>query len=233
MSQKEAEKCKWSCMFGGVEVPAEIIADGVLRCRSPALKAGRVPFYVTRSNRSACSEVREFEYRVNLVQDEDGADDCCNVTSEDLHMRFVKLLCLSSVSTPDSNPGNAGEISKLSSKLSSLLKEDSDDWDQMLQLGSGQKFSSENLKDKLLQKLLKEKLYMWLMQKVAEEGKGPSVIDQGGQGVLHFAAALGYDWALEPTVVAGVNVNFRDANGWTALHWAAHYGRLKPIIIYK
>ena len=43
--------------------------------------------------------------------------------------------------------------------------------------------------------------------------------------MLHFAAALGYDWALEPTIVAGVNVNFRDVNGWTSLHWAAFCGR--------
>jgi len=26
-------------------------------------------------------------------------------------------------------------------------------------------------------------------------------------------------------VSAGVNVNFRDVHGWTALHWAAFYGR--------
>ena len=77
-------------------------------------------------------------------------------------------------------------------------------------------------------KLLKEKLRDWLLQKVAEGGKGPSVLDEGGQGVLHFAAALGYDWALEPTTIAGVSVNFRDINGWTALHWAAFSGRWEP-----
>ena len=43
--------------------------------------------------------------------------------------------------------------------------------------------------------------------------------------MLHLAAALGYDWALEPTIIAGVSVNFRDVNGWTALHWAAFSGR--------
>jgi calmodulin-binding transcription activator len=26
-------------------------------------------------------------------------------------------------------------------------------------------------------------------------------------------------------MIAGVNVNFRDAHGWTALHWAASLGR--------
>ncbi|XLR00489.1 hypothetical protein S83_066687, partial [Arachis hypogaea] len=47
------------------------------------------------------------------------------------------------------------------------------------------------------------------------------VLDEGGQGVLHLAAALGYDWALQPTIISGVNVNFCIVNGWTALHWAA------------
>ncbi|XLR23581.1 hypothetical protein S83_051481, partial [Arachis hypogaea] len=50
------------------------------------------------------------------------------------------------------------------------------------------------------------------------------VLDEGGQGVLHLAAALGYDWALQPTIISGVNVNFCIVNGWIALHWAAFYG---------
>lgn len=225
MSQQEAENCKWSCMFGEVEVPAEIVAGGVLCCHTPAQKVGRVPFYVTCSNRLACSEVREFEYRACHIPDVDALDNCVVITSENLCMRFGKLLCLTSVSTPNYDPSNLSDISELNSKISSLLKEENDDWDQMLKLTSEERFSSEEVKEKLVQKLLKEKLHAWLLQKVAEGGKGPSMLDQGGQGVLHFAAALGYDWALEPTIVAGVNINFRDVNGWTALHWAAYCGR--------
>ncbi|KAB1210245.1 Calmodulin-binding transcription activator 3 [Morella rubra] len=90
-------------------------------------------------------------------------------------------------------------------------------------------YSLEKAQEKLLEKLLKEKLYVWLLQKAAEGGKGPSILDKGGQGVLHFAAALGYDWALQPTIVAGVSVNFRDVNGWTALHWAAFCGRERTV----
>jgi calmodulin-binding transcription activator len=56
-------------MFGEVEVPAEKIGDGVLCCRTPPHKAGRVPFYVTCSNRLACSEVREFNFLVNTTQE--------------------------------------------------------------------------------------------------------------------------------------------------------------------
>ncbi|CAK7334653.1 unnamed protein product [Dovyalis caffra] len=222
-SREEAENCKWSIMFGEVEVPAEVIADGVLHCNTPLHKAGRVPFYVTCSNRVACSEVREFEYR--LSHPHDITYNYSDSAIEDLNMRFGKLLSLSSVSPPKYDSSGEDEISQLNSKINSLLNEDNETWDQISQLTLEEGFSTEKVKERLVQKLLKEQLHVWLLQKAAEGGKGPSVLDEGGQGVLHFAAALGYDWALEPTIVSGVSVNFRDVNGWTALHWAASYGR--------
>jgi hypothetical protein len=218
--REAAENCQWSIMFGEVEVTAEVIADGVLRCNTPSHKAGRIPFYVTCSNRVACSEVREFEY---LSHTQDITYYYSDSVTEDLNMRFGKLLSLSSVSPSKYDSSSVDEI--LSSKINSLLNEDNETWDQMFKLTSEEGFSSEKVKEQLVQKLLKEQLHVWLLQKASEGGKGPSVLDEGGQGVLHFAAALGYDWALEPTIVAGVSVNFRDVNGWTALHWAASYGR--------
>ncbi|GLT43945.1 hypothetical protein SLA2020_178670 [Shorea laevis] len=218
------ENCKWSCMFGEVEVPAEVIADGVLRCHTPTHEASRVSFYITRSNGLVCSEVLEFEYRTVHTEDVNTAENYNSCANDNLQLRFDKLLSLSSKLTI-SDTSSLGDISQLSSKINTLLKEDISEWEQMLKLRSGEEFSSEKFNDKLFQKLLKEKLHVWLLQKVAEGGKGPSVLDEGGQGVLHFAAALGYDWAFEPTIVAGVGVNFRDVNGWTALHWAASCGR--------
>ncbi|KAE7998072.1 hypothetical protein FH972_002650 [Carpinus fangiana] len=226
-NQQEAENCEWSCMFGEVEVPAEVIADGVLRCHTPIHKAARVPFYVTRSNRLACSKVREFEYRFKPAEDADIIDNYSDSGSVILQMRLVELLCLSSVCPPNPDYISLSEESQLSNKISSLLKKDGDEWHQMLELDS-----PERVKEKMLEKLLKEKLHIWLLQKAAEGGKGPSVLDKGGQGVLHFAAALGYDWALEPTILAGVSVNFRDVNGWTALHWAAFCGRTPADLAY-
>ncbi|XP_030527486.2 calmodulin-binding transcription activator 3 isoform X3 [Rhodamnia argentea] len=224
-SQQEAELFKWSCMFGEVEVPAEVIADGVLCCHAPVHKAGRVPFYITCSNRVACSELREFEFRVNNSHGMISADtkDCSvnEGVDETLYMRFAKLLCANS---PRLNNSNIGENSQLRSKICSLLKDDDAHGDHVLE-SSSDEFSSERVREQLFEKLLKEKLCEWLIEKSAEGGKGASVLDEGGQGVLHFASALGYDWALQPTIIAGVNVNFRDANGWTALHWAASLGR--------
>ncbi|KAK8930868.1 Calmodulin-binding transcription activator 3 [Platanthera zijinensis] len=101
--KKDLEFCKWSCMFGEVEVPAEIIADGVLRCDAPSHKPGTVPFYITCSNRFACSEVREFEFQDPHSQCMDTLDSQCGEINElHLHIRFGKLLSLGSLdySTP-------------------------------------------------------------------------------------------------------------------------------------
>ncbi|CAG7866557.1 unnamed protein product, partial [Brassica rapa] len=212
--EKEAETGEWSCMFGQTEVPADVIADGILQCVAPMREAGRVPFYITCSNRLACSEVREFEYKV-LESQAFGRET--DDSTESLEARFVKLLC----SKSDSPSSNGSDMSQVSEKISLLLFENDDQLDQTLM----NEISQESMKEKLLQEALKESLHSWLLQKIAEGGKGPNVLDEGGQGILHFAAALGYNWALEPTVVAGVSVDFRDVNGWTALHWAAFFGR--------
>lgn len=224
-SQQEVENCNWSCMFGEVEVPAEIISNGVLRCHTPLHKAGRVPFYVTCSNRIACSEVREFNFQVNHIQDVSMTNENRGNVFEILNKRFGELLSLGSAFPQHLESMRESEKFQLGRKISSLLREESDKWDILLKLSFEKDSSPEDIHEQLLQKLLKEKLLEWLLQKITEDGKGPSILDEGGQGVLHLAAALGYDWALQPTIVSGVNINFRDIHGWTALHWAAFCGR--------
>ncbi|XP_047328415.1 calmodulin-binding transcription activator 3-like isoform X2 [Impatiens glandulifera] len=222
-SWQDLQKCKWSCMFGEIEVPAQVLQDGVLCCITPVQKAGTIPFYVTCSNRSACSEVREFEYRDYYSQDVEIPD----VNSKEvLHMRFEKLLSIDSTSSQSSSLSSAVDYSFLSNKINSLMKA-SNEWEQFL--NNSEEISPELKNEQLLQKFMKERLHVWLLQKVAEGGKGPSVWDRDGQGILHFAAALGYDWAIAPTVDAGVSINFRDVNGWTALHWAAYCGRERTV----
>ncbi|KAL9329608.1 hypothetical protein ACSQ67_004611 [Phaseolus vulgaris] len=228
-SQQEAELCKWSCMFGEVEVPAVILTKDVLCCHTPPHKAGRVPFYVTCSNRLACSEVREFDFQVNCTQEVNTAGDDRASTLSTFSRRFGELLYLGHAFPQNSYSISGNEKSQLRSKISSLLRGEDDVWDKLLELTIQKEFSPEDLQEHLLQNLLKDRLHAWLLQKITDDGKGPNVLDEGGQGVLHFAAALGYDWALEPTIVAGVNVNFRDVNGWTALHWAAFYGRERTV----
>ncbi|XP_039018246.1 calmodulin-binding transcription activator 2-like [Hibiscus syriacus] len=226
-SQEEVAKCNWSCMFGEVEVPAMVIADGVLSCHAPPHSVGQIPFYVTCSNRLACSEVREFDYRAGFTK-EINISDIYDVVSREMLMRFQRLLSLQSFSHTNHHSEGVGEKRDLITKIISMKEED--ECHQIVD-PSEKDLSQHEEQECLLQKLMKEKLYSWLLHKIMEDGKGPNVLDEKGQGVLHLAAALGYDWAMKPTVTAGVSINFRDANGWTALHWAAFCGREQTVAI--
>ncbi|KAL4302429.1 hypothetical protein GQ457_10G019610 [Hibiscus cannabinus] len=225
-SREEVAKYNWSCMFGEVEVPAEVIADGILSCHAPRHSVGQVPFYVTCSNRLACSEVREFDYRAGFTKDINISDIYDDVSRE-LLMRFQRLLSLQSFSHQNHHSEDVGEKRDLIIKIISMKEEE--ECHQIVDPSKNE--LSQHEENECLQKLMKEKLYTWLLHKVVEDGKGPNVLDEKGQGVLHLAAALGYDWAIKPTITAGVSINFRDANGWTALHWAAFCGREQTVAI--
>ncbi|XP_062077108.1 calmodulin-binding transcription activator 1 isoform X2 [Humulus lupulus] len=227
-SQQEVEKYRWSCMFGEVEVPAEVLAHGILCCQAPPHRDGLVPFYVTCSNRLACSELREFNYKFGSTKDLEITDIYDgNTIVPDLHRRLEKLLSLGPVNPSSFSFKIVTEKHNLINKIISLKEEDESHQhvDQTNETG----ISQYEVKYHLLTKLMKEKLYSWLIRKATEDGKGPNILDDEGQGVLHLAAALGYDWAIKPIVTAGVSINFRDINGWTALHWAAFYGREETV----
>ncbi|KAM1759892.1 hypothetical protein ACFX12_002828 [Malus domestica] len=227
VSQKEVTKYSWSCMFGEVEVPAQVLASGVLFCFAPPHSAGQVPFYVTCSNRLACSEVREFNYQVGSTKGFDMTDIGDGAAHEmHLHLRLESLLSLRPLSPSGQPFGGVKENRNLISKIISLQEEE-----DYLAEPTVVNYLLQNEGMEHLIKLMKEKLYTWLLYKAIEDGKGPSVLDAEGQGVLHLAAALGYDWAIKPTVTAGVSINFRDVNGWTALHWAAFCGREHTVAV--
>lgn len=231
-SLKYLQKYKWSCMFGEVEVPAELLGQSVLRCHAPPHSPGRVPFYVTCSNRLACSEVREFEYRASLSGDvnaglkmEKGSADIIL-----LQIRFAKSLSLNLDKKDRYCKSNDCEKCSLKSRICSLKENGEDEWVKMERSTEDSTLFLDKTREQLMQKLFKEKLYDWLLYQTHEEGKGPNVPDYRGQGAIHIAAALGYDWAISPIVAAGVSVNIRDTRGWSALHWAAFHGREETVV---
>ncbi|KAM0901596.1 hypothetical protein ACQ4PT_019876 [Festuca glaucescens] len=225
-NKEHVENFNWSCMFGDVEVPTEVLADGSLRCYTPLHQSGRVPFYVTCSNRVACSEVREFEFRDSETQYMEAADPhITGINEMHLHIRLEKLLSLGPDDYEKYVMSDGNEKSELIRTIGSLMLDDNF---TNLTSPSDEKVLSA-AQDKNREKLVKDKLYYWLIHKIHDDGKGPNVLGKEGQGIIHLVAALGYDWAIRPIITAGVHVNFRDARGWTALHWAASCGRERTV----
>jgi hypothetical protein len=209
-------------MFGEIEVSAEVLTENVIRCQTPLHSPGRVPFYVTCSNRLACSEVREFEYHENPSKFI--GPDGIKISPEDevqLQIRLLRLVELE----PDNkwfkcSVPECEKCKRMETMYS--MRDDSEVFGETFKIDER---DHNNTRDVLFQRLMRDKLYDWLVFKVHEGGKGQHILDNEGQGVLHLAAALGYVWALGPLVAAGISPNYRDAHGKTGLHWASYFGR--------
>ncbi|MQL84424.1 hypothetical protein Taro_016943 [Colocasia esculenta] len=216
----------WKVMFGDIEVPVEIIQNGVLRCQAPAHVAGRVSLCVTSGNRESCSEIREFEY---LEKSETSAPES-NLQSpskmkstEELVLltRFAQILlgeCVGIASQKEENDvSKDGHARKLKTT-----------WAQIIEslLASDDRLGTMEV---LLEELLKDKLKLWISSKSQESAGAVCSLLKQEQSIIHMISGLGFEWALSPILNTGVGVNFRDSNGWTALHWAAQFGREKMV----
>ncbi|KAK4743251.1 hypothetical protein SAY87_001252 [Trapa incisa] len=227
-NQGEASQCNWSCMFGEVEVPAQVLGDGFISCQAPVHSVGQVPFYVTCSNRLACSEVREFDYRAGSANSDISHVYGVSMDEIKFYTQLEKIFSLKFVEYLNISHEDSLEKQRIITKIIALKEEN----ENLQILEDAPEYSPKNynhVMEKVLRTLMEEKLYSWLIHKVVEDGKGPCILDDQGQGVLHLAAALGCDWAVRPILAAGVSINFRDVNGWTALHWAAWCGREQTV----
>ncbi|XP_052203968.1 calmodulin-binding transcription activator 4 [Diospyros lotus] len=217
---------QWTCMFGDTEVPVHIIQEGVLCCQAPPHLPGKVTLCITSGNRESCSEVREFEYHVSQSAAHYSSFQTETTRSAEellLLVRFVRML----LSEPLVQKDDATE-SRVNSSVKYKAGEDS--WDHAIGTLLVGGWASSSTTDWLLQELLKDKFQQWLSYK-SKGGYGQSgcSLSKKEQGVIHMVAGLGFDWALNPILNCGVSINFRDINGWTALHWAAQFGREKMV----
>lgn len=210
-------------MFGDLEAPIQIIQEGVICCEAPPHFPGKVTLCITSGNRESCSEVREFEYRIKTS----ACAHCNSPTTEAtkspeellLLVRFVQMLLSESLM-------QKGDTVESEIQLLRISKADDDSWGHVIEallVGSG---TSPSMIDWILQELLKDKLCLWLSS-ISQEGADQTgcSLSKKEQGIIHMVAGLGFEWALNPILNYGVNINFRDINGWTALHWAARFGR--------
>ncbi|CAN6933460.1 unnamed protein product, partial [Brassica oleracea] len=197
----------WACMFGNAQVPFEIIKEGVIRCQAPPCGPGKVNLCITSGDGLSCSQIIEFEYR-------DKPDDrSCPKSSPDellLLVKFVQTLLLD----------RKGNIEPST---------DDDEWRRIIdRIRDGTSTSSSTV-DWLLQELLKDKLEAWLSSRSQDKDQTSCSLSKQEQGIIHMVAGLGFDWALSPILGHGVSVDFRDGNGWSALHWAAQLGSEKMV----
>ncbi|GLT73799.1 hypothetical protein SLA2020_456330 [Shorea laevis] len=211
----------WACMFGETEVPVKLLREGVICCEAPPHHLGKINLCITCGNQESCSEVREFEYRAKTSSSDTEAPK----STEELLIlvQFVQML-LSDV------PPQKGGSTESGIHLLRKLKADNDSWNHVIEdllVGNG---NSSGTIDWLLQELLKDKLQQWLSSRSKEACNQPGCsLSKKEQGIIHMAAGLGFEWALNAILSHGVSINFRDINGWTALHWAARFGREKMV----
>lgn len=216
-------------MFGDIEVPIQIIQEGVICCEAPPYPSGKVTLCITSANRESCSEVREFEYRDKTSS----CTECSTshrettMTSEELLLlvRLSKLLLCNSLK----HRGDDGMEQRTVSQKGNFNE---DSWSlivESLLVGSGTSAGTINW---LLQEYVRDKLVKWVSSRTKEQSRESScLLSKKEQGIIHMIAGLGYEWALTPILNSGVSINFRDINGWTALHWAARFGRYSHTIL--
>ncbi|XP_021607349.1 calmodulin-binding transcription activator 3 isoform X2 [Manihot esculenta] len=229
-SKKFSSETKWGCMFGEIEVSAEVLTDNVIRCQAPLHATGQVPFYVTCRNRLACSEVREFEYRENASRVASISNSSLQEEEQRFLVRLAKLLHLGLEKKWLNCSIERCSKCKIRSTLYSMRNNIDNELARAKESWMVSEVNFTDARDKFIQSLLSDKLFEWLVCKVHGEGKGPDMLDGEGQGVIHLTAGLGYQWAMGLIVAASNNPNFRDAQGRTGLHWASYFGREETVI---
>ncbi|XP_061991511.1 calmodulin-binding transcription activator 4 isoform X1 [Rosa rugosa] len=216
----------WTCMFGNVEVPAQIIQEGVIRCEAPPHLPGKVTLCITLGNRESCSEVREFEYR-----DKSSRSTPNNSPPKESSRSAEELLLLVRFAQILLSDSSVQKRDTVESEFVRKSKADDDTWGSIIEallVGSG---SSSSTIYWLLEEFLKDKLEQWLSSRSQGLDQTDCSLSRKEQGMIHMVAGLGFEWALNPILDLGVNINFRDINGWTALHWAARFGREKMVAV--
>ncbi|KAF5175820.1 Calmodulin-binding transcription activator [Thalictrum thalictroides] len=218
------------CVFGDACVPAEMVQVGVFRCRVLPHNPGIVNFYLSLDGHTPISEVMSFEYRASILENGLSSHEDNKWEEFQVQIRLSRLLFSTTNSLnmllSNISPNARKEAKKFVSATSFIDK----DWAYLIKSIGKNEISFPQAKINLFEIILKNKLQEWLLCRVVE-GCQITTRDRQGQGVLHLCAILGYAWVVRPYSHSGLSLDFRDARGWTALHWAAFYGREKMVAI--
>ncbi|MBA0696686.1 hypothetical protein Goari_003218 [Gossypium aridum] len=214
------------CVCGDVCYPVETIQVGVYRCLLSQHAPGLMKLYMSLDGHKPISQVLNFEYRAPLLHDPVvPLEDKSRWEEFRLQMRLAYLLFSTSKSlsilSGKVSPNSLKEAKKFAQKTSNI----SDSWTYLIQSIEENRASFTQAKDRLFEIALKTRLKDWLLERIIY-GSKTTEYDAQGQGVIHLCAILGYAWAIYLFSWSGLSLDFRDKHGWTALHWAAYYGRI-------
>ncbi|KAK9820359.1 hypothetical protein WJX72_009412 [[Myrmecia] bisecta] len=240
--------------FDGQEVPAKILGPGVLRCHVPPHEPGSIKVVVTRGDGKPCSKSFAFEYRLLPRSARGNEERTVDALSDrDLQGRLINML-LGSRRAATGTTSDAGTSSHTSANTASGKAGASSDGSRERQRASGtgdaaldqqvddMEHLDEEKRERLLMTLLEREMKRFiaevLKQKDAAQkqsaGTGRSdrsvelLVNQlspAGVALLHYCAALGFDWAVLMLLSVGANIALKDAWGYQPLHWAAARGQ--------
>ncbi|CAN8324717.1 unnamed protein product [Cochlearia groenlandica] len=218
------------CICGELCVPAEFLQIGVYRCFLPPQSPGVVNLYLSADGNNPISQLFTFEHRSVPVPEKAAPEDDQLYKWEEFEfqVRLAHLLFTSTnkinVFSSKISPDNLLEAKKLASRTSHLLNS----WAYLMKSIQGNEVPFDQARDHLFELTLKNRLKEWLLEKVIEN-RNTKEYDSKGLGVIHLCAVLGYTWSILLFTWASISLDFRDKHGWTALHWAAYYGREKMV----
>lgn len=210
---------------GDSVLAVEVVQSGVFRCLISPQAPGLVNLFMTFDGHKPISQVLTFEFRAPLKpNDLISTESTADWEEFQLQMRLARLLFSSSkdLSIYSAKPSQSAlKEAKIFAKKTSII---SKGWGYLSKIIEETNMSFPQAKDRLFELTLQNRVQEWLLQKVAA-GSKITERDEQGQGVIHLCAILGYTWAVKPFSWSSVSLDYRDKYGWTALHWAAYFGR--------
>ncbi|KAK9080028.1 hypothetical protein SSX86_001703 [Deinandra increscens subsp. villosa] len=217
------------CVCGDVCIPIEVVQSGVFRCFVSPHSPGIVNLFISYDGQKPISQVIAFEYRAPPMHNVTiSSEEKSDWEDFQVKMRLAHLLFSTSRSLNILSNKVPPKILKEAKIFVHRTRYIVDSWDALISSMTGKNVSFPGANNSLVELILQNRMLEWLLESILEGSKIPDRDDKG-QGVIHLCAILDYTWAIFPYSWSGLSIDFRDKFGWTALHWAARYGRQRCV----